>query len=252
MKKKFLSLMMAAAVVATTSVSAFAAENDVTMPNTANVITQDNEDGTAQVKINGNIQDVNGNDAPDTFKVTVPTAANFTVNQNGVLVGPELVVKNQGKQSVEVYAQNFSAGKGNIKVIPEDTIDKDTKSDSPKLNRTSISLKLRGDSEKIAYLEANEGKSGVHGQPDLKDKTTKGILLTTLSAGTEEHPTSKSINLEGSAGSQTIQKAVSDSFTLTLKIKKVTKGNQVPGVSQGPGSDSAPGDSQVGDVDGGR
>lgn len=221
MKKKFLSLMMAAAVVATTSVSAFAAGNDVTMPSAANVTTQDNEDATANVKINGNIQDANGNDAPDTFKVTVPTAANFTVNQNGVLVGPELVVKNQGNQSVQVYAQNFSAGQGNIKVISEDTIANDKKSGSATLDRTSVSLKLRGDSTQIAYLEANNGKSGVHGQPDLSDTTTTGILLTTLSAGTDENPTSKSINLEGSAGSQTIPKAVSDSFTLTLKIKKV-------------------------------
>lgn len=221
MKKKFLSLMMAAAVVATTSVSAFAAGNDVTMPSAANVITQDNEDGTAQVKINGNIQDVNGNDAPGTFKVTVPTAANFTVNQKGILVGPELVVKNQGNQSVQVYAQNFSTGQGNIKVISEDTIANDKKSGNPTLDRTSVSLKLRGDSTQTAYLEANDGKSGVHGQPNLEDTTTTGILLTTLSAGTDENPTSKSINLEGSAGSQTIQQAVSDSFTLTLKIRKV-------------------------------
>ena len=221
MKKKFLSLMMAAAVVATTSVSAFAAGNDVTMPSAANVTTQDNEDATANVKINGNIQDEKGNDAPGTFKVTVPTAANFTVNQNGVLVGPELVVKNQGNQSVQVYAQNFSAGQGNIKVVSEDTIATDKGNAQPQLDRTSISLKLRGDSTQTAYLEANNGKSGVHGQPDLSDTTNTGILLTTLSAGTDENPTSKIINLEGSAGSKPITKAVSDSFTLTLKIKKV-------------------------------
>lgn len=232
MKKKFLSLMMAAAVVATTSVSAFAAGNDVTMPSEANVKTQDNEDGTADVTINGNIQDANGNDAPDTFKVTVPTAANFTVNQKGVLVGPKLVVKNQGKQSVQVYAQNFSAGQGNIKVISEDRIASDKGISKPTLDRTFVSLKLIGDSKKVAYLEANDGKSGVHSQSNLEDTTTNEVLLTTLSAGTEENPASKTIKLEGSAGSQTIPTAVSDSFTLTLKIKKVTKDTQNAGETQ--------------------
>ena len=226
MKKKFLSLMMAAAVVATTSVSAFAAGNDFTMPDTANVTSQDDVDGSAEVQINGNIQDKNGNDAPSTFKVTVPTAANFTVNQNGVLVGPKFTVKNQGSQSVEVYAQNFSAGQGNIKVISENTISTDKGQREPALDRTSISLKLRGDSGQIAYLEANQGKAGVHGQADLLDTPTSDILLTTLPAGTDEKPTSKIINLEGSAGSKPVEKAVSDSFTLTLKIKKVTKNAQ--------------------------
>lgn len=238
MKKKFLSLMMAAAVVATTSVSAFAAGNDVTMPSAANVKTQDNEDGTAEVTINGNIQDANGNDAPDTFKVTVPTAANFTVNQNGVLVGPKLVVKNQGKQSVQVYAQNFSAGQGNIKVVSEGTIDADKKKTQHELDRTSVSLKLRGDSTETAYLEANNGKSGVHKISDLSDTANSGVLLTTLSAGTDENPTSKIINLDGSAGSNPVKKPVSDSFTLTLKIKKVTKVAQDTQVNQdGQGSD---------------
>lgn len=235
MKKKFLSLMMAAAVVATTSVSAFAAGNDITMPSAANVTTQDNEDATANVKINGNIQDEHGNDAPDTFKVTVPTAANFTVNQKGLLVGPELVVKNQGNQSVQVYAQNFSSGQGNIKVVSEGEIDADKVKSKPELDRTSVSLKLRGDSTKIAYLEANNGKSGVHTQSNLSDKVDNGILLTTLSAGTDEKPTSKIIYLEGSAGSNTIPKAVSDSFTLTLKIKKVTKGTESAGTTVVPG-----------------
>ena len=70
MKKKFLSLMMAAAMVATTSISAFAADNvdnSVITPNAANVITQDDQDGSAQVQIKGNIQDDKGNNAAATF-----------------------------------------------------------------------------------------------------------------------------------------------------------------------------------------
>lgn len=221
MKKKFLSLMMAAAVVATTSVSAFAAGNDVTMPNTANVISQDNVDGSAQVQINGNIQDENGNDAPSTFKVTVPTAANFTVNQNGVLVGPTLTVKNQGSQSVQVLAKSFSAGNGNIKVVSEDTINTDKGLSESKLDRTNVSLKLTGNSGTVAYLGASNGVGGVYGQPDLGTVSADGVLLTTLNAGTESTPTTSDITLTGIAGKKSVAKPVSDSFTLTLKIKKV-------------------------------
>lgn len=224
MKKKFLSLMMAAAVVATTSVSAFAAENDVTMPNSANVTSSDEQETTSNVTINGNIQDDKGNDAPSTFKVTVPTAASFTVNKAGSLVGPTLTVKNEGKQEVQVYAQSFKAGNGDIKVISEDTIKTDTKSDSATLDRSSVSLKLIGDSGQTAYLGAATGITpGVYGQPNLDSVSTTGILLTTLASGSENAPSTKTIRMEGSAGKNVVNDAVSDAFTLTLKIKKVVK-----------------------------
>lgn len=226
MKKKFLSLMMAAAVVATTSVSAFAAGNDVTMPDSANVISSDKQETTSDVTINGNIQDDKGNDAASTFKVTVPTAASFTVNKAGSLVGPSLTVKNEGKQEVEVYAQSFSAGNGNIQVISEDTIKTDSESGSANLDRSSVSLKLTGNSGKTAYLGAARGiAAGVYGQPDLEDSSVSadGILLATLASGSEQTPSTQTIRMEGSAGKNVVNTAVSDAFTLTLKIKKVVK-----------------------------
>lgn len=226
MKKKFLSLMMAAAMVATTSISAFAEGNDITMPPSANVTSSDEQGTTADVKINGNIQDDKGNDAASTFKVTVPTAANFTVNKAGSLVGPKLIVKNEGKQEVQVYAQSFSAGNGNIQVISENAIKSDSESSSPSLKRSSVSLKLTGNSGKTAYLgAATDVKSGVYGQPGLDDEqnSVDGILLATLEGGSEERPSTQTIRMEGTAGKNIVSKAVSDTFTLTLKIKKVVK-----------------------------
>lgn len=228
MKKKFLSLMMAAAVVATTSVSAFAAENDVKMPDTANITTSDQSEGSAQVEINGNIQDEHGNDAPSTFKVTVPTAANFTVNKTGNLVGPTLTVKNQGKQQIKVYAKGFTAGEGNIEVISAKKIkadaDKEREGGTPELKRSSVSLKLTGNTSKSAYLGAAKGiKGGVYGEEDLTDMPAEGVLLATLDGGTESSPTTQNIVMEGTAGVKPVENAVSDTFTLTLKIEKVVK-----------------------------
>ena len=226
MKKKFLSLMMAAAVVATTSVSAFAAENDVKMPDTANITTSDQSEGSAQVEINGNIQDEHGNDAPSTFKVTVPTAANFTVNKTGNLVGPTLTVKNQGKQQIKVYAKGFTAGKGNIEVISAKKIkadaDKEGTSETPQLKRSSVSLKLTGNAPDSAYLGAAKGiKGGVYGEEDLTNMPAEGVLLATLDGGTESSPTTQNIVMEGTAGVKPVENAVSYTFTLTLKIEKV-------------------------------
>lgn len=224
MKKKFLSLMMAAAVVATTSVSAFAAEgvdNSVTGETTINDVL-DSEEAIHEVKITGKVQDNTGKMPAASFKVTVPTAANFTVNQAGDLVGPTLTVKNQGTQAIKVLAQGFeNVGTGAIKVIASQLITADNRSESSSrtLDRTNVSLKLEGDKGKIAYLAAGNNKKGVSNQEDLTDITEEGVELVTLSAG-DSVPTKKTISLKGTAGSKGIDSPVSDTFKLTLKITK--------------------------------
>ena len=224
MKKKFLSLMMAAAVVATTSVSAFAAEevdNSVTGETTINNVL-DSEEAIHEVKITGKVQDNTGNMPAASFKVTVPTAANFTVNQAGDLVGPTLTVKNEGTQAIKVLAQDFeNVGTGAIKVIASEVIANDAKDSGPKtLERTNVSLKLEGDSGKVAYLAAGNNKKGVSEHEDLSDINPQGgVELVTLSAG-DSVATIKKIALKGTAGVKEINDPVSDRFKLTLKIKK--------------------------------
>ena len=221
MKKKFLSLMMAAAVVATTSVSAFAAaENNiqVTTPEKANVTGSDSNSPTQDVHITGHVQNDQGEMPATSFKVTVPTAANFTVTKDGEVVGPELEIKNEGTQGIEVYATDFSkTTNGELKVIEETNLD-----DKP---RSTVALKLTVDSEAKAYLGAGGDKKGVFIDPSLNDKVSgdisngKGKLLS-LEAGTNGAQ-KRIIKLEGTAGkSDQAQKAVSDTFKLVLKIKK--------------------------------
>ena len=220
MKKKFLSLMMAAAVVATTSVSAFAAEsnNHVTMPNEANIKDTDSNSPTHDVNITGHVQNNQGEMPATSFKVTVPTAANFTVTKDGEVVGPELEVKNEGTQGIEVYATDFSkTTNGELKVIKEADLN-----DKP---RSTVALKLTVDSEVKAYLGAGGEKKGVFTDASLNDKvsgdisTDKGKLLS-LEAGANGAKKRK-IKLEGTAGKgDQEQKAVSDTFKLVLKIKK--------------------------------
>ena len=221
MKKKFLSLMMAAAVVATTSVSAFAADNNiqVTTPNEANITSKDNGEPTHNIDITGNIQNEKGEMPTTSFKVTVPTAANFTVNNQGVLVGPELTVKNEGTQGIDVYAYNFSkTGNGSIKVVSES----DISGDREQTLRSTVSLKLVVDGNAKAFLGASDDKSGVYTQSDLADSTkqTNGVQLLSLDAGANG-ATTKGIQIDGTAGKKTIgETPISDTFRLVLKIKK--------------------------------
>lgn len=183
----------------------------------------DNQEQTQDVKITGNVMDDKGNMPVANFKVTVPTSASFTVNKNGILVGPSLQIKNEGTQTVEVYAQSFSCvGSGDINIVGEDVINRANNSSdiSDALDRSTISLKLLGESQQVAYLGSNNGKSGVYNSLNLQNEASSGIKLLTLNPGTESQPEIKMIRVEGMAGSKEISKAVSDKYTLTLKIKK--------------------------------
>lgn len=217
MKKKFLSLMMAAAVVATTSVSAFAAENvQVTTPGSPNITELDSESPTHKVDIIGHVQSDTGEMPATSFKVTVPTAANFTVTKEGRVLGPELEVKNEGTQGIEVYATEFTkTTSGDLKVVKSSGLDSEP--------RTSVALRLVVNGTNVAYLGAGGNENGVFNNPDLSTKTneTEGEKLLTLEAGANGAKTKK-IELVGSAGTheKAIGKPVSDTFKLVLKIKK--------------------------------
>ena len=219
MKKKFLSLMMAAAVVATTSVSAFAAENDtnVDMPTQSNINSLDSSPRSHEVTITGKVQSDNGEMPATTFKVTVPTAANFTVNSAGTVVGPTLTVKNEGTQAVKVLAQDFeNTGEGKIKVLGANTI----KEGKQTLDRSNMSLNLLAEDGKVAYLAAGNGVHGVSKDPNLGELAEEVELLD-LTAGQNGVAVEKSFTLKGTAGTnQGVTKPISETFKLTLKIKK--------------------------------
>ena len=211
MKKKFLSLMMAAAVVATTSVSAFA----------ANVVGPDDKAGQANVTITGNVQDDEGHDAVGTFKVTIPTNTDFTVTKDGTIIAAELKVENAGTQNIEVYAYKFvdktGDGEKGISVVKEGTITDGTKNNKVSLKLTSST----GEGE--AFLSSGISDNGVHTNAELNDPASDlGVKLLTLQGGTEQDPYTGKIILDGKAGKTPVDEPVSDEFKLTLKIKKAT------------------------------
>lgn len=222
MKKKFLSLMMAAAVVATTSVSAFATTNP-------NVTNSDKVDGTANVKITGEVESDSGEKPAGRFEVTVPTTASFTVNQDGKFIASNTItIKNGGVQNIDVYANKFV----DATKKPGDGITVVEKSGLERKKRTYVTLNIEGDQGTV-HLKTEDTNiaenNGLYTDETLGEKAKgEDLKLATIASGE-----TGDLTLHGEAGGLkktedesesegAVKEAVSNNFTLTLKIKKST------------------------------
>ena len=208
MKKKFLSLMMAAAVVATTSVSAFA--DDYSW---SDKIEQD-----VNVNITGDVADSKGDTVSGTLSISVPTATTFTVRENGTVISSPITVQNRGTQAVDVYAYKFAdntpAANEGITVVGGDELESERTTE-----RTTLSLRLNGTSGD-AYLKSETGTNGIYKDPNcgtLPTDTDTGVKLVSVDGNK-----TGTITLIGTtkAGSRSPQKPIQDKFVLTLKFKK--------------------------------
>lgn len=206
MKKKFLSLMMAAAVVATTSVSAFAADTPVDIP--------EGDGKEINVKVTGNVEDQNGGVLPGTVSVTVPTAAVFNVNAtSGNISSGAMTITNHSDEKVLVFASDFTDTTGNSKI----TLKKETEvtKSSP---RGEVALKLTGGKRTIFFTsEEKNSKSG-----KIYDASTNADLADNVEIGeaTKENPLV--LTLEGNGGTNGDNTtAIRDDFQLVFKIKRV-------------------------------
>lgn len=211
MKKKFLSLMMAAAMVATTSVSAFANENVLT--------GEDTSTPTTNVEIKGSVANAQGELPAGNFNVTVPTKAGFSVTKNGVVNAGEIKIKNAGEQKVEVYAYAFKdkTADKKINIVKAGDI-------GVGATNSKISLFLTGDNQNEAHL-SSAGKIYTDDQHLHEATKGEGVKLLTLLGGTTSNPTEGSILMNGQGGDTAEENPMSDDFTLTLKIKKVQQNN---------------------------
>lgn len=203
MKKKFLSLMMAAAVVATTSVSAFADEHQLTAAE---------EEKNVEVGIEGKVEDNNGNVLPSTVTVTVPTSLNFTVKKDGTVVSPEIEIKNSGNDPVSVIATEFidTTGDSGIKVIK----------DNEPANRNEVKLRLVGGNQDITLTsdanDTNKTAGKMYNNKNEAINSSDGILLKSITAGN-----SLKLKIAGNGkATQPGDQPVNDTFKLKLKFKK--------------------------------
>lgn len=209
MKKKLLSLVLAGAMVASTSVSAFATV----------IEDQDTAEPTPEIKITGQVASDSGALPVGRFNVTIPTTASFTITQDGKFVTPGTIkVQNDGEQKIEVYAYKFK----DSTPVEKKGITAVGKNRLTDLNRAGVNLSITGNEVK-AYLGSVNSGNGIYSDENLGTEVADGIKIATVSK-----MSSQNLTLDGEVGKKTssedsdaaINEAVKDTFTLTLKIKK--------------------------------
>ena len=204
MKKKFLSLMMAAAVVATTSVSAFASTQNITGPV--------NAEKEAQVKVEGKVVDNEGNLPVGTYNVSIPSKVVFSVGQGGTFNGVDLPIVNNGDDAISIKVANFVDTDGDDRGIKLNTEnDLSVQSVKTTKQRNEINLTLQGNVKKV-FLGNESVLDGINGN---NAKTQEMAWVNPQKTET--------LKLSGHAGSANLGEgtaAITNDFTLTFKISK--------------------------------
>ena len=207
MKKKLLSLVLAGAMVASTSVSAF-----------ADIVTTDG--GTTNVTINGSVDNNSGQSAAGTISVSVPTALNFKVDKAGAVSGGEINITNNGTDAVDVTAVKFQDNTPKTKITVKTPGELDEDADT----RANMVLSIGGNQIDRAYFkteEAGNDKNGIYNAQGVNQEN--GIKVSSIAGngGTD------TLALDGFAGKAALENdeatdGVTDKFILTLKITKAT------------------------------
>ena len=209
MKKKFLSLMMATAVVATTSVSAFASTQ-----NTQNITGPASAEKEAQVTVEGKVADNSGNLPVGVYNVTIPSKVAFSVNGDGKLTGVKLPIVNNGDNAINIKVGNFVDTDGDDTGIKLNTaVDLSVSGNRTDKKRSEINLALQGNVKKV-FLGNGQVKDKLgDNSRDVQDEVIAKI----------ESKETRELELSGSAGTANLDtgaSAISNEFTLTFKISK--------------------------------
>lgn len=216
MKKKLLSLVLAGAMVASTSVSAFAAD---TVPTNNVEIGSGEKDKDVEIGVQGNILDEHGNTAPGTISVTVPTTTTFSVDATtGNLTSPEMTITNNGDEKIKVTASKFEDANGAQKI----NIIKETEfgNDPAQKERGTVWLRLTGASQNLGLTSEDNGKMYDNNYTTQKQASDNyEIGKVNAKGGTMK------LTLEGKGGVQESDtkpssEAIQDNFKLVLKISR--------------------------------
>lgn len=214
MKKKLLSLFLAGAMVASTSVSAFAETNTH--------VVRDN-DGQVNVNINGAVDANNGDSPSGTISVSVPTALNFKVDKTGRVEGSSINITNNSTEAVDIIAVNFEDTTPTLGITVKAPSDLN-QSQLNEVSRSEVALSIRGTGGTGVYLKTVKAGTGETGLVDASGNKQTNFKLSTI----EGNGNSDSLTLSGFAGTKNLEseagdKGITDNFVLTLKISKASR-----------------------------
>lgn len=181
-----------------------------------NITGSDTTEQKHNISITGNVLNDKGEMPSGTFQVVVPTTASFTVNEKGQFLTIPFTIKNEGYQNIDVYAYKFIDvdGTAGINVKPKSEINEES-------SRSDIAMSISGNN-KTAYFKTenvSEERTGIYNEQSLQTSSSNdGIKISSISANSEGK-----LTLHGEAGKKSnIDTAISNRFTLILKIKKST------------------------------
>lgn len=181
-----------------------------------NITGSDTTEQKHNISITGNVLNDKGEMPSGTFQVVVPTTASFTVNEKGQFLTIPFTIKNEGYQNIDVYAYKFIDvdGTAGINVKPKSKINEES-------SRSDIAMSISGNN-KTAYFKTenvSEERTGIYNEQSLQTSSSNdGIKISSISANSEGK-----LTLHGEAGKKSnIDTAISNRFTLILKIKKST------------------------------
>lgn len=210
MKKKLLSLVLAGAMVASTSVSAFAT--------TDKEVIVGNGEVDHKVTVTGDVTNDSDEVLPGTISVTIPTAVSFRVNKDGNVDSANINITSDSDESVEVIAYRFidPSTDAHITVVPENELPSKNNTDE---NRY-VSLSIKGGTQNVALKSGGEKTGVLKGDGSEYSLTEKPVI------GTVTKSNSLSLRIEGKAAQGTSGRyqapsdPIKDDFQLILKIQK--------------------------------
>lgn len=181
-----------------------------------NITGSDTTEQKHNISITGNVLNDKGEMPSGTFQVVVPTTASFTVDEKGQFLTIPFTIKNEGYQNIDVYAYKFIDvdGTAGINVKPKSEINEES-------SRSDIAMSISGNNS-TAYFKTeyiDDEKTGVYNESNLQSSAgSNGIKVSKILAGSND-----TLTLHGEAGKNSnIDTAISNTFTLILKIKKST------------------------------
>ena len=202
MKKKFLALALAAAVMAPTT-SAFA----------QTVGGNDTETLDANVTINGTVRNGDGTTPAGRIEVELPTATAFMVDQAGNFTGSTFTVTNRSVQAVKLLVGSFSEGNPDGGITIKNTLttgNDQLDTDVSKFGRDNIRLQMSATADgqnQTIDLDSSVSNTDL---VDIPANDTASVSILGL-AGTDTTTNSDS-EVETSG--------LAETFTLKFKIKK--------------------------------
>lgn len=209
MKKKILSLVLAGAMVASTSVSAFAAETTIS--------SYEEGANKANVTISGSVDDDAGKQPSGTISVTVPTALKFQVDNKGNFTGSEITITNKGLDKVDIFAHEFKDDTPTTGIVVKTQSELQSDSDA---KRSDVALWIQGTNGERAYFKSETagGTNGIYNERGTNE--SDGIKVSSIDGSGNAVLTLKGIAGQEGLGSDVA--AINENFTLKLKVVKST------------------------------